>query len=103
MPSPLRYNSDSMGTWRDLCDRTKLATYWVTSLVTILATLLASSGTSRFFQKFVEKLTNFTLYQACGFFSGSFRRVYKKNRADLTAKSQSCFSQRLVSIVLTSD
>ncbi|GFW33574.1 hypothetical protein TNCV_2211061 [Trichonephila clavipes] len=56
----LRYNGDSMGTWRDLHDRAKL----VSCLVNKLVTILASSGPSGFFWKFVEKFTNFRLYNA---------------------------------------
>ncbi|GFY17609.1 hypothetical protein TNCV_3519641 [Trichonephila clavipes] len=32
MPSPLRYNGDSMGTWRNLSGRVKLVSFLVTNL-----------------------------------------------------------------------
>ncbi|GFT03864.1 transposable element Tcb2 transposase [Trichonephila clavipes] len=60
---PLRYKGDSIGTWQNLGDRTKLASFLVT-LATILATLvtfLVSSGPSGFFWKFVVGSNNFPI------------------------------------------
>ncbi|GFT34245.1 hypothetical protein TNCV_4130321 [Trichonephila clavipes] len=46
-------------------------------LETRILAILVSSGPSGFFQKFVEKPTNFTFYDASGYLTGTFRHIYK--------------------------
>ncbi|GFU23159.1 hypothetical protein TNCV_3515951 [Trichonephila clavipes] len=80
---PLRYNGDSIRTWRNLGGRAKSTSFLATKLVTLatilasFATMLASSKPSGIFQKVVNLSTSFTFNDTSGYISRSFCHAYK--------------------------